>query len=72
MDRITHCFTRRRKHPTEQSLRQNRSRRDFDDELASKPRTAPGFGEIVDHRRRSLLAGAMAGLVSGGMNGEAG
>ncbi|MCC7311267.1 MAG: hypothetical protein IT510_08490 [Sulfuritalea sp.] len=26
MDRITHCFTRRRKHPTEQSLRQNRSR----------------------------------------------
>ncbi len=26
MDRIKHCFTFRRKHPSEQSLRQNRSR----------------------------------------------
>ncbi len=71
MDRIKHCFTCRRKHPSEQSLRQNRSRRDFDDELASKPRTAPGFGEIVDRRRRSLRAGARASLVSGGVKGEA-
>lgn len=45
---------------------------DLDDELVSNPQTTPSFGEIVDRRRRSLLAGAMAGLVSGGMNGEAG
>lgn len=38
---------------------------DLDDELVSNPQTTPSFGEIVDRRRRSLLAGAMAGIVSG-------
>ena len=46
--------------------------KDLDDKLLSKPRTAPGIGEIVDRRRCSLRAGAMAGLVGGGVKGETG
>ena len=38
-----------------------------DENLVSNPMTEPGFGEIVDRRRRSLLAGTVAGVFLGAM-----
>jgi secreted PhoX family phosphatase len=38
-----------------------------DDSLISNPMTTPSFGEIVDRRRRSLLTGAIAGVMLGAM-----
>jgi hypothetical protein len=38
-----------------------------DDELISNPLATPDFGEIVDRRRRSLLTGAIAGVMLGAM-----
>ncbi len=38
-----------------------------DDDLVSNPVSTTSFGEIVDRRRRTLLTGAIAGVVLGAM-----
>ncbi len=41
--------------------------KNHDESLISNPLATPSFGEIVDRRRRSLLTGAIAGVMLGAM-----
>lgn len=47
--------------------RNQQTMKSHDDKLMSNPMSTPSFGEIVDRRRRSLLTGAIAGVMLGAM-----